>query len=61
MTDILTYNELTNLKSVTISPKKTVQLINNPVELTIPTYDGANQPVHPSVVYLPDGWNGYKY
>lgn len=29
--------------------------------LTIPTYDGQNQPVHPDVIYFPEGWNGYKY
>ncbi len=26
-----------------------------------PTYDGSGQTVHPDVVYMPDGWNGYKY
>ena len=29
--------------------------------LTTPTYDGSGQVVHPSVIYFPDGWNGYKY
>ena len=29
--------------------------------LEIPTYDGQNQPVHPDVIYFPEGWNGYEY
>lgn len=29
--------------------------------LDIPTYDGSGQTVHPSVVYFPNGWHGYKY
>ncbi len=29
--------------------------------LKIPTYDGSNQAVHPKVIYVKDGWNGYKY
>jgi hypothetical protein len=36
-------------------------LANAPTALTIPTYDGSGQAMHPSVVYFPDGWNGYKY
>jgi hypothetical protein len=36
-------------------------LVNAPTALTIPTYDGSGQAMHPSVVYFPDGWNGYKY
>jgi|GEM_PF-2888962 len=30
-------------------------------KLTIPTSDGTGQCVHPSVVYLPEGFGGYKY
>ena len=29
--------------------------------LTTPTYDGSGQAVHPAVVYVPGGWNGYAY
>jgi hypothetical protein len=29
--------------------------------LTTPTYDGSGQAVHPDVVYIPGGWNGYAY
>ena len=36
-------------------------LENDPVYEIIPTYDGADQTVHPDVVYMPEGWNGYKY
>jgi hypothetical protein len=30
-------------------------------KLNIPTYDGSNQPVHPSVVWIPNKLSGYKY
>jgi hypothetical protein len=26
-----------------------------------PTYEGSGQTTHPDIVYIPDGWNGYKY
>lgn len=29
--------------------------------LITPTYDGSNQAVHPDVLYVENGWNGYKY
>lgn len=29
--------------------------------LVTPTYDGSNQAVHPDVLYVENGWNGYKY
>jgi hypothetical protein len=29
--------------------------------LTIPTYDGSGQTVHPDVWYNPNGWNGHKW
>lgn len=29
--------------------------------LQVPTYDGSGQGVHPSVVYKPEGWNGYRF
>ena len=28
---------------------------------TTPTSDATGQVVHPSILYFPDGWNGYKY
>ena len=34
---------------------------NAPVPLVTPTYDGSGQVVHPDVVYVPGGWNGYEY
>ncbi|HUD20969.1 MAG TPA: hypothetical protein VMQ44_02795 [Candidatus Saccharimonadales bacterium] len=30
-------------------------------QCTIPTYDGSNQPAHPSVVYIPGSLSGYTY
>ena len=30
-------------------------------ELEIPTHDGGGQTCHPSVLYFPNGWNGWKY
>jgi len=32
-----------------------------PFPLDIPTYDGNPNVTHPDVVYVPEGWNGYKY
>lgn len=29
--------------------------------LTIPTHDGSGEAMHPSLVHVPDGWNGYAY
>lgn len=29
--------------------------------LVIKTFDGSNQPYHPSVLFFENGWNGYKY
>lgn len=29
--------------------------------LTTPTYEGSGQGTHPSVVYVANGWNGYRY
>jgi uncharacterized protein YjdB len=36
-------------------------LINASSYLNVPTYDGEDMSVHPSVVYFENGWNGYKY
>lgn len=38
-----------------------VNVTNAKNHLSIPTYDDFNQAVHPDIVYIPDGWNGYKY
>lgn len=35
--------------------------INADSPLFTPTYDGSNEAVHPSVVFIKDGFNGYKY
>lgn len=38
-----------------------LQARNAPTYLTIPTYEGSNQPVHPSVLFVPDGFAGKKW
>lgn len=35
--------------------------ISNIQLLTTPTYDGSGQAVHPSTIYIPGGFGGYKY
>ena len=35
--------------------------MNAATYLNTPTYDGSGQVVHPDVVYVPGGWNGYEY
>ncbi|HOX26987.1 MAG TPA: DUF2341 domain-containing protein, partial [Candidatus Krumholzibacteria bacterium] len=35
--------------------------MNAPAPLVTPTYDGSGQVVHPDVVVVPGGWNGYEY
>jgi hypothetical protein len=29
--------------------------------LSVPTHDGSRQTAHPCVLFIPEGWNGYKY
>lgn len=36
-------------------------LFNNWTNLTIPTYEGSGQAIHPDIFYDASGWNGYKY
>lgn len=36
-------------------------LANNDTVLTVSTYDGSGQNVHPYLLYVPDGWNGWHY
>ncbi|MCG7849347.1 MAG: hypothetical protein MIO93_09245, partial [ANME-2 cluster archaeon] len=36
-------------------------LFNNRTNLTIPTYEGSGQAIHPDVYYNESGWNGFKY
>ncbi|MBE0566975.1 MAG: DUF2341 domain-containing protein [Krumholzibacteria bacterium] len=35
--------------------------MNAPAPLVTPTYDGSGQVVHPDVIHVPGGWNGYEY
>ena len=39
----------------------TLEISGSPVQLTIPTYEGSGQCVHPSVVYIPAGFAGYTH
>ena len=34
---------------------------NAPAPCVTPTYDGSGQAIHPSVVYFPAGWRGWRY
>lgn len=34
---------------------------NNASYLSIPTYEGSNQPIHPDVIHFDTAWNGYTY
>lgn len=40
---------------------KVLRSTNAEIPLNIKTYDGFNQPTHPSVIYFDNRWNGYKY
>jgi hypothetical protein len=34
---------------------------SGPTILTVPTYDGSGQAVHPDVLWFPQGWRGWEY
>ena len=59
--EVLEYLKLNEINKGLGKGNRMCYPIGQPVELTIPCYDGENQPVHPSVVYIPTGFNGYKY
>lgn len=44
-----------------LAQNETTNRRNAETPLFIPTYDGGNEVVHPSVVYFGNSWNGYKY
>lgn len=52
--NVLENSQLSLLSSNAVAP-------NAVSNLTIPTYDGSDQLVHPDIYYNADGWNGYKY
>lgn len=54
-------NVSNHINTSSINASYAVALSNNVTHLTIETYDGGNQPVHPSVYYNASGWNGYEY
>lgn len=37
------------------------KMANATIPLSIKTYDGYNQSIHPDIVYISSGFNGYKY
>ncbi|MGE5362941.1 MAG: DUF2341 domain-containing protein [Bacteroidota bacterium] len=37
------------------------KVMNAPLPLNTPTYDGSGQMVHPDILFFEEGWNGYKY
>src|SRR5690554_6025065 len=45
----------------TLGRKSRITLTSEPWFPTLPTEDGSGQTVHPRMVYIPQGWNGYKY
>gem|GEM_PF-1591094 len=55
-----TYNHYVELEAYSEVPASQ-PLMNAGYPLDIPTYDDSGQTVHPSVVYFPNGWHGYKY
>ena len=44
-----------------VSEPGLVSCSNSDNYLVTPTYDESGQAMHPRVVYIPAGWNGYKY
>lgn len=49
------------IKKVEFKDCKVVYGKNSKKYLNIPTYDGKNQSNHPKVLYMANGWKGYKY
>lgn len=56
--DVVTFEQ--NIAPIADSRQLMVRT-TEPEKLSIPTYEGSGQCVHPSVVYIPLGFNGYKY
>ena len=54
-------NANNDLKKVEFKNEKGTYCINAKKYLRISTYDGKDQSNHPKVLYMPKGWNGYKY
>ena len=53
-------NFYANASSVIIETDPDLQPTNR-FPIFIPTYDGQNESVHPSLVHFPDGWYGWDY
>lgn len=65
---LLTFVIITALLSFSFSTKalgftevEAMNFHNADSPLYTPTYDGSNQAVHPSVLYIKEGFNGFKY
>ncbi|MCU5407971.1 hypothetical protein OCA16_25870 [Bacillus cereus] len=55
-------NRMTTIESDANKVKDQLKYVpNSSNPLIVPTYEGSNQTVHPKVVYIPNGWNGWKY
>lgn len=55
-------NKVSNLEFFQDFEKQTQKIQRNAeLPIDVPTYDGSGQSVHPSVVYIPGGLNGYTF
>jgi len=62
MAGFIVDNLTASVASVELPPvQPTITCANASSPLTITTYDGSGELVHPSVVYVPGGWNGHPY
>lgn len=59
---IITVGSEEQINSALVQPESWGKSFTNTKKpLFTQTYDGSNQAVHPSVIYIDKGWNGYKY
>lgn len=49
------------IECIARSKRVSLSTLGEPTLLTIPTYTGGGQCTHPSVIYIEDGFAGYKY
>src|ERR1051325_5386212 len=57
----LTGPSITELAARTSASPVLPALIEEPVQLTSPTYENSGESVHPDVVEFPYWWNGWRY
>jgi len=58
---VLAITNSMNALEYVFSPAAVVPVVNASSPLTTPTYDESGQAMHPGLVYVDAGWNGYKY